>query len=102
MTIMIVIAGLLAALWECSLFFNCSRAQICKPCSPYGYHDMRIISAKRISRREDSAIRDMPELGRLYVSWDEVHTTECCVTCRHTRVITRYENYHQHRKPPPT
>lgn len=102
MATMVVIAGLLAALWECSLFFNCSRVQTRKPCSPNGYHAMRVVSTHRATHREDSAIPDMPELGRLYVSWDEVREQERCTSCGHTRTIVRRKNYHQQHKPPPT
>ncbi len=102
MATMVVIAGLLAALWEYSLFFNYARTGARKPCSPYGYHNMRTIALQRIHRREDSAIPDMPELGRLYVIWDEVHERERCQACKFERTATRRENYRQRRIPPPT
>jgi len=70
-----------------------------KPCSPNGYHDMRIVSTERIRHAEDSEVK---ELGRLYVSWDEVRTHEQCRSCKLKRMTTRRENYRQRHVPPPT
>ena len=70
-----------------------------KPCSPNGYHDMRVVSMQRISHAEDSEIAG---LGRLYAKWDEVRMRERCLSCKLERTITTRENFRQHHSPPPT
>ncbi|MSR76498.1 MAG: hypothetical protein EXS68_02805 [Candidatus Ryanbacteria bacterium] len=70
-----------------------------KLCSPNGYHDMRVIFARRIHHAQDSEITG---LGRLYTSWDEVREQERCLSCEFERTITTRENFRQHHSPPPT
>jgi hypothetical protein len=73
--------------------------KIKKPCSPNGYHDMRITFQEHFHHAEDSEVIG---LGRLYVSWDEIRMHEQCRSCKLERTIARRENYRQRHVPPPT